>query len=90
MIDEHELSAMRDYAQMIEYAETREDFGALYLVMVGYDCALDNPGASADELRKLCCDYIKEWSRENGVNCDDVFDPCVSDDDRSYGPWGRT
>lgn len=83
-----ELDLMREYAQMLEYTETREDCGRLYEEMVGYDCAAEDPSASVEDLRDMCRDYIKEWAFSVGVHCEDVLNPTVSDESRSYGPWG--
>lgn len=84
----NELQQMREYAQMLDCAETREDYGRIYEDMAGYDCAADDPDAGVEYLRELCRGYLKEWADSAGIHCEDVFNPCVTDDERSYGPWG--
>lgn len=83
------LNKLREYAERIDLAETRDDLGKIYEDMVGYDITTEDPQSTVSELRDLCRDYLKELCYAEGIHCDDVFDPCVSDDDRSYGPWGR-
>jgi hypothetical protein len=84
-----QLERLREYAQRMELAETREDLDALYVDIVGYSLLEDEPDATEEHLRDMCDGFLREECYSLGIHCDDVFNPCVTDGTRSNGPWGR-
>jgi hypothetical protein len=54
------------------------------------ESAADDPSASFEALRNLCLAYLKEECLSAGIDCEDVLNPTVSDEERSLGPWGGT
>lgn len=83
-----QIAQLRAMARAFDEAETREEIGALYAQMVGYDCSKEDPDASLEDLRSLAMDYISETCVDAGIDCGDVLPDAVDDDTRSYGPWG--
>ena len=83
-----QLARLREYAERIELAETREELGKLYEDIVGYDLFKEEPNATEKYLRDMCEGFLREECDSLGIDCDDVFNPCVTDDTRSYGPRG--
>ena len=84
-----QLARLREYAERIELAETREELGKIYEDIVGYDLFKEEPDATEKYLRDMCEGFLREECDSLGIDCDDVFNPCVTDDTRSYGPRGR-
>lgn len=85
-----QLERLREYAERIQLAETREELGSLYEDIVGYNLLEEEPDATEEYLRDMCDGFLREECYSLGIHCEDVFDPCVTDDTRSYGPRGRT
>ncbi len=83
-----QLERLREYAQRMEFAETREDLGRLYEDIVGYNLLDDEPDATEEHLREMCDGFLREECYSLGIHCEDVFNPCVTDSTRSNGPWG--
>lgn len=84
-----QLERLREYAQRIELAETREDLGRLYEDIVGYDLFKEEPDATEEYLRDMCDGFIREECYALGIHCDDVFESYATDNSRSNGPWAK-
>jgi len=81
------LNRLREYAEWIDLADNREELGKIYEDMVGHDLDTDAPDATLEDLRDLCRDCLREECYSLGIHCEDVLNPCVTDDARSNGPW---
>ena len=60
------------YASQLNQAQTPADVGAVYLQMVGYDCAADDPEASLEDLLRLARDVIREFCFDCGFHTADI------------------
>jgi hypothetical protein len=84
------LDRLREYAQRVELSETREDLGKLYEDIVGYNLLEDEPDATIEHMRDMCAGFLREECYSLGIHCEDVFNPCVTDETRSNGPSSNT
>lgn len=66
------LSDLRWAVSSAKAAVSRDQIGGIYYVLVGYDSAKDDPGASFDDLRSLLIDYVKECCAQYGIPIADV------------------
>jgi hypothetical protein len=60
------------YVQRLHAAATRDEVGAVYLEMVGYDSAAEDEGATLEDLRSLALDYVREVCHANSVHVSTV------------------
>jgi len=60
------------YVQRLQAATTREEVGAVYLQMVGYDNAAEDKAAPLDDLRDDALDYVLEVCNERGIHVSTV------------------
>lgn len=60
------------YVQRLQAATTREEVGAVYAQMVGYDSAAEDEAAPLDDLRDDALDYVREVCHANGIHVSTV------------------
>lgn len=62
--------ALQALASAVKAAQASADpaeLGKIYEGLVGYDAYKDDPAQSADDLRDLVCDYVREVCYDAGV-----------------------
>jgi hypothetical protein len=60
------------YAAQLDQAKTPADVGAVYLQMVGYDCAAEDPEATLEDLLDLARGFIREFCFDCGIHTADI------------------
>ena len=67
------LTEARAMATTLHSAKTLADLDRLYVEWIGYSIVEDSPSETADSIRAILRDYIKEFCYSTGTHCSDVF-----------------